>query len=154
MYDIIKATEDVTSTLSQQAAIFMTSHPLQAWRYTHCIRHRTHCIFVITTSPLISHPLLHDITPTICVTSYALYITSYPLLMSSHYSTYDSTTLTYETTSSMQFKIYTIPVTSQSLVCVITPTVQKASHPLFVSYHTRHKYSIFCTIGDVTSTLY
>ena len=91
----------------------------------------------------VSHPLLYDIITTICVTSYALYITSYPILMSSHYSTYDSTNLTYETTSSMQFKINTIPVTSQSLVCVITPTVLRASHPLFVWHHTRHRYSIF-----------
>ena len=87
MYDIICSREDVTSTLSHQATIFMTSHPLQAWHHTPCIIHRTDCIFVITTSSLISHPLLYDITPTICVTSYALYITSYPKLMSSHYCT-------------------------------------------------------------------
>ena len=62
------------------------SHQLQAW-------HRTHCIVVITPSPLISHPLLYDITPTFCVTPYALYITSHPILMSSHYSTYDITPL-------------------------------------------------------------
>ena len=87
MYDIICTTEDVTSTLSHKATTFMISHPLQAWHHTPCIRHCTNCIFVITASPLISHPLLYDITPTICVTSYALYITSYPLLMSSHYCT-------------------------------------------------------------------
>ena len=154
MYDIICATEDVTSTLSHQATIFMTSYPPQAWHHTHCIRHRTNCIFVNTTSPLISHPLLHDITPTISVTSYALYITSYPLLMSSHYSAYDSTTLTYEATSSMQFKIYTIYLTSQSLVCVITPTVSRTSHPHFVWHHTCHRYSIICTIEGITSSLY
>ena len=124
----------------------MTSHPL--YQTSH------NCIFVIITSPLISHPLVHDITPTISATAYALYITSYPLLMSSHYSTYDSKTLTYETTSSMQLKIYTIPVTSQSLVCVITPIVLRASHPLFVWHHTQHRYSIICTIGDIISTLY
>ena len=87
MYDIICGTKDVTSTLSNQATIFMTSHPLQAWHHTPCIRHRTNFIFVITTFPLISHPFLYDITPTICVTTYALYITSYPQLMSSHYCT-------------------------------------------------------------------
>ena len=113
MYDIICPTENVTSTVSHPATIFMTSHPLQAWHHTPCIRHYTNSIFVITTSPLISHPLLYDITPTICVTSYALCITSYPLLMSSHYCTYDSTTLSYEATSSMHFKIYTMHVTSQ-----------------------------------------
>ena len=54
----------------------------------------------------------------------------------------------------MQFKIITIPVTSQSLVCVITCTVLRASHPLFVWHHTRHRYSIICTIEDITSSLY
>ena len=132
MYDIICATEYVTSTLTQQAKIFVTSHPLQAWHHTTCIRHHTYCIFVITTSPLKSHTLLYDNTPTLCVTSYALYVSSYPLLMSSHYSSYDSTNLTYETTSSMQFKVYSIHVTSQSLVCVITPTLLRKSHPHFV----------------------
>ena len=60
---------------------------IQAWHHTPCIRHRTKCIFVIRTFRLISHTILYDITPTISVTSYALYITSYPLLMSSHYYT-------------------------------------------------------------------
>ena len=132
----------------------MTSYPIQAWHHTPCIRHRINWIFVITTSPLILHTLLYDSTPTIYVTSYAVYITIYPLIMSSHYCTYDSKTLTYETTSSMQFKIYTIHVTSQSLVCIITPTVLRASHPLFVWHHTRHRYSIFCTIEDITSSFY
>ena len=154
MYDIICVTKDVTSTRTHQATISMTSHPLQAWHHSPCIRHHTNCFFVVKISPLLWHPLLYDITLTICVISYALYITSYSLLMSSHYSTYDSITLTYETTSSMQFKIYTIHVTSQSLVSVITPTVLRASHPLFVWHHTRHRYSIPCTIEDITSSLY
>ena len=154
MYEIFCTTEDVTSTLSQQTTIFMTSHTLQAWHHSPFIRHCTNFIFVITASPLISHPLLNDITPTLCVTSYALYITSYPLLRSSHYCTYDSTTLTYEATSSMQFKIYTIHVTSHSLVCVITPTVSRASHPVFVWHHTHHRYSIFFTLEGIISSLY
>ena len=101
MCDIICTADDITSTLSHQTTVFMMSHPLQAWHHTHCIRHRTHCIFVITTSPLVSCPLLYDIISTICVTSYALYITSYQLLLSSHYCTYDITDSIYETTSSM-----------------------------------------------------
>ena len=88
-------------TLSPQTTVFMMSDPLQAWYYTPCIRHCTHCIFVITSSPLIPHPLFNDITPTSCVTSYALYITSPPILMSSHYCTYYITTSLYKTTSSM-----------------------------------------------------
>ena len=54
----------------------------------------------------------------------------------------------------MPIKIYTIHVTSLSLVCVITPTVLRASHQLFVWHHTEHTYSIFCNIGDITSSLY
>ena len=45
-------------------------------------------------------------------------------------------------------------MTSQSIVCVITPTVLRASHPLFVWHHTRHRYNIFYTIEDIISTLY
>ena len=101
MYDIFCTADDNVHTLSPQATIFMMSCPLQAWHRTHCITHCTHCIFVITSSPLISHPLLNGITPTFCVTSYALYITSHPILMSSHYCTYDITASIYETTSSM-----------------------------------------------------
>ena len=99
-------------------------------------------------------PNLYDITPTISVTLYKLYITSYPLFTSSHYCTYESKSLIYETTSSMQFKIHTIPVTSQSIVCVLTPNVLRASHPNFVWHHTWQRYSIFCTIEDITSSLY
>ena len=74
MYDIICTTEDVTSILSHQVTIFLTSYPIQAYHHSPCIRHCTNCIFVITTSPLKSHPILYDISHTICVTSYALYI--------------------------------------------------------------------------------
>ena len=154
MYDIICTTEDGTSTLSHKTTVFMMSHALQAWHHAHSIRHCTHCIFVITTSPLIPHLLLYDITPTLCLTSYALYITSHPLLMSSHYCTYNSTTSIYETTSSMQGNLYTILVTSQPLICVITSTVLTTSHPVFVWHHSRHMYGIFTTIQDITSSLY
>ena len=154
MYDIICTTDDITSILSHQTTLFMTSHPLQAWYHTHSIRHCTHCVYVIATSKQIPHPLLYDITPTLCLISYALYITSHPLLMSTHYCTYDSTTSIYETTSSMQGNLYTIHETSQPLICVITPTVLTTSHPIFVWYHTRHMYSIFCTIEDITSSIY
>ena len=84
-----------------KTTIFMMSHPFRAWHHNHSIRHRTHCIFVITSSPLISYPLLYDIIPTINVTSYALYITSYQLLTSSHFCTYDIRASIYETTSNM-----------------------------------------------------
>ena len=68
MCDILCTADDITYTLSHKTTVFMMSHPFQAWHHTPCIRHCTHCIFVITTSPLISHPLLNDLTPTFCVT--------------------------------------------------------------------------------------
>ena len=91
MCDIICTAADITSTLSTQTTVFMMSHPLQAWHRTPCISRSTHCIFVIKISALISNPLLYNITPTFCVTSYALYLTSHPIIMSSHYCTYDIT---------------------------------------------------------------
>ena len=54
----------------------------------------------------------------------------------------------------MQFEIYTIHVTSLSILCVIRHTLLRASHPLFVWHHTRNRYKIFCTIEDITSSLY
>ena len=123
-HDIATPVSDIAPTVS------LSSQPLH-WYHTH---------FCMT-----SHPLLYDITPTICVTSYALYITSYPLLMSWHYCTNDSKGLTYETTSSMKFKIHTIHVTSQSVVCVITPTVLRASQPLL--------YNITLSIGITSFAL-
>ena len=124
----------------------MMSHPLQAWHHTNCIRYCTHCIFVITTSPLISHPLLNDITPTFCVTSYALYITSHPILMSSHYCTYYITTSLYETTSSMLGNIYTIHETSQPLAV--------SSHAQYRQHHTHSLYEITLAIYVASFALY
>ena len=56
--------------------ICMMSQANVTWHHTHSLRHHTHCIFLITSSPLISYPLLYDIIPTISVTSYAFYIES------------------------------------------------------------------------------
>ena len=53
----------------------------------------------------------------------------------------------------MQFKIYTIHVTSQSVFCVITLTVLRPSHPRCVWHHTQHRYSIICTIEDITYSI-
>ena len=72
MCDILCTADDLAYTLSHQTTVFMISHPLQASHNTPCIRHCTPCKFVITTSPLISHQLLNDITPTFCVTYYSL----------------------------------------------------------------------------------
>ena len=56
MCDIICTSDDITSTLSHKP-VFMMSHLLKAWHQTHWVRHRTHCIIVIKTPPLISYPL-------------------------------------------------------------------------------------------------
>ena len=64
MRDIVWTTDDITYTLSHQTTLFMMSHPLRAWHHNQSIRHRTHCVFVITKSPLMSYPILYDIITT------------------------------------------------------------------------------------------
>ena len=120
MYDIFCTADDIAPTLSHQTRIFTMSHPLRAWQHIPCIRHHTHCNSVITPSPLTSHPLLYDIIPTFCVTSYELYTTSHPILMPSHYCTYDITDSIYETTSSMR-ATYTLNLVHHSHYLVQHP---------------------------------
>ena len=144
MYDILCTVDDNAPTRSYQITVYMMSHSLQAGQQSPCIRHRTHCIYVITSSALTSHPLLYDITPTFCVTSYELYITSHPILMSSHYCTYDITASIYETTSSMR-ATYTLNMWHHSHYlchhthCIdnITPTLFMTSHSPYV-WHRLH----------------
>ena len=152
MCDILCTADDITSTISHQTTVFMMSHPLQALHHTPCIRYCTHCIFVITTSPQISHPLLNDITPTFCVISYALYITSHPILLSSHYCTYDITTSIYETTSSKA--TYTLHMIHHNhYMCPHIHCIDNIT-PTFVWHHTRHMCGIICPIQDITSSLH
>ena len=167
MYNILCTADDNTPTLSHQTTVFMKSHPLRAGQHSPCIRHCTHCIYVITTSPLISHPLLYDITPTFWVTSYELYITSHPILMSSHYSTFDITASIYETISSMWAK-YSLNMwhhchyLCHHTHCIhyITPTLFMTSHWPYVWYrlhYTRHHSLTFwphTTIWRTSHPLY
>ena len=154
MYDTICTTEDVTFTLLLQATIFMTSHSTSGMT-SHTLYQTSHQLY------LCHHNLSTDITPTFLWhhTHYMsdIICTLCNIISNSYVITLIyvwEQNLTYGTTSSMQFKIYTIHVTSQSLFCVITPTVLRASHPLFVWHHTQHRYNIFCTIEDITSSLY
>ena len=122
IYDKISSKYDITTLCVDDTtlgigvtsfALQWTSHtlyhtkPHYLWCHIHFrhditpFRHYTPCIFVITSSPLISHPLLNDITPSFWLTSYALYRASHPILMSSQYCTYDIAASIYETTSSM-----------------------------------------------------
>ena len=151
MYDIFCTADDNVATLSHQTIEFMMSHPPKAWKHSPCIRHHTHCI--IRPSPLTSHTLLYDITPTFSVTSYELYITSHPILMSSPYCTSDITASIYETTSSMR-ETYTLNMSHHShylchhthCIDVITPTLFMTSHSPYVwhpLHYTRHHILLF-----------
>ena len=131
MCDILCAADDVSSTLSPQITVFMMPHPLQAWYHTPCITDCTHCIFVITTSPLISHPLLNDITPTFCVTSYALYITSHPILI--HHTT--------------------VLMASQPLYMKPHP-VCRASYTLYKRHHSHYMDGVTSSISVTSYPLY
>ena len=72
-YVITPTTFDIVFTVS------VSSHPLYWWYHTNCISESTSAII----HDIIS--IVYDMTPTLCVTSYALYITTYQLLMSSQY---------------------------------------------------------------------
>ena len=146
MCDIICTTDDITLSLSHQITVFMISHPLQAWHHTHCIRHHTQCISFITNSPLISHPHLYDITPTICVTSYSPYTTSHPLLMSSYYLLMTSKPL-YKKPHPVCRSTYTLYMWHHSHCSV-------SSHPLFWHHHTHSLYDITLGIWMANFALY
>ena len=151
MYDILCTTDANARTLSNQTTVFMMSHPLQAGQHIPCIRHRTHCIYAITPSPVTSHTLLYDINPTFCVISYELYITSHPILMSSHYSTYDITASIYETTSSMR-ATYTLNMWHHShYLCHHTHCIDYSTLTLFMTSHSPHVWHP-CIIQDITSS--
>ena len=176
IYDIVHTMYDITTSVS------ITPHSAYVWHHFHYRRRHIHSttpsynLYDFTSSSgmishilyqtshqlyLCHHNLSTDITPTfvwhhthymfdIICTQYNIIFNSYVITLLYLWQH----NLTYETTSSMQFKIYTIHVTSQSLVCVITPTVLSASHPVFVWHHTRHRCNIFCIIEDITSSLY
>ena len=140
MYEILCAADDNAPNLSHETTVFMMSHPLQAWQHSLCIRHRTHCICVITPSLLTSHQLLYDITPTFCVTSYELYRTSHPILMSSHYCTYDITDSIYEITSSMR-ATYTLNMWHHShYLCHHTHSIDNITRTLFMTSHSPYMW--------------
>ena len=135
MYDKLCTSEHNAPTLSNKTTVFMMSHPLQALQNSSCIRHCTHCIYFITLSALTCQPLLYNITPIFCVTSYELYITSHPILMSSHYCIYDITASIYETTSSMR-ATYTLNMSHHShYLCHHTHCIDNITPTLFMTSH-------------------
>ena len=159
--------------MTTQSYVLITPHSAYVWYhlcYRRCHIHSitpSHNLYDFTsTSGMASLPLYQtshqlycchhnlstDITPTF-VWHHTHYIcdiicTIYNIIstaMSWHYCTNECKGLIYETTSSMKFKIYTIHVTSQSVVCVITPTVLRASQPLL--------YDITLSIGITSFAL-
>ena len=160
MYDILCIADDNAPTLSHQTTVFTMSHPLEEEQQSPSIRHRTHCIYIIAPSPLTSHTLLYDITPTLCVTSYEQYITSHPILMSSHHCTYDITVSIYETTSSMR-ATYTFNMWHHShylchhthCIDCITPTLFRTSHSPHLWHHLHYIRHHFLTFLPQTTIL-
>ena len=171
------------------------------WHHLHYRCYHIHSITtnlsiydVTTTSGITSHPLYQTSHPlylchhnlsTDILPTFVWHHTHYmdynictlhniiSLLMSSHYCAYAITASIYETTSSMLGHIYTIHVTSQPLICVITLTLLRISHTLcmtsaqimygiFALYKTSHPrfmtsnhhfYDITPTIFDSISTV-
>ena len=124
------------------------SHALQAWYHTPGMGHCTHCIFVITTYPLISHPVSNDITPTFCVTSYALYIISHSVLIH-HTSLHMTSKPLYMKPHPVRRATYTLYMRHHSHYlcphthCIdnITPILCMTSHSPYVwhrLHYTRH----------------
>ena len=160
MCDIICTTDDITSTLSHQTPVFMMSHPLWAWHHNHSIRQRTHCIFVITTSPLISYPLLYDIIPTfvwhpthylcdIICTLYNIISTPYviTLLYLCHQSRYIWNHIQYVGPHIH----YMCDITANNR-CHHSHSIDHITHTLYGI--TLTNVSHFCTIQDITSSIY
>ena len=160
MYDIICTADDNGPTLSHKTTVFMMSHPLQVIQPSPCIRNRTRCIYIITPSALTSHPLLYDITPIFCVTSYELYITSHPILMSLLYCTYDIRATIYEIASSIR-GTYKLNIWHHSHYlchhshCIenITPTLFMTSHSPYVWHHLHYTRHHILTFWSQTSIL-
>ena len=132
MYDIICATEGVTSTLSHQVRIFISSHRLQAWHHTPCIRHRTNCIFVITTSPLYHTHYMCDILCTIYDIIFTVYVITLLYLGKHNLDIWNHIQYT------VQNIHYPCDITVTSLChdthCIesITPTLCMTSHSAYV----------------------
>ena len=117
---LMHSTQHHIHSLWLHTIVVITLHLLHSWHHTPYIWHHTHgnrnVISAIwptisnttSTVSVSSNPgyhlyhthSLYDISPTFCVTSYALYRTSHPILISSHYCTNDITTSICETTSS------------------------------------------------------
>ena len=135
-FALLKPSHPLYHTKSQ--SLWLHIHFRHDWHHNPCNRHHTNCIFVITTSPLISHPLLNDITQTLCVTSYALY--EHHIQSLCHHST--------------------VLMTSQPLymkphpVCRATYTLYMRHHSHYLCPHTHCIDNITCILGRKSHSPY
>ena len=104
------------------------------------------CIFtatmsdVTTTVSVSSHPVdqfyqtqcMYDITATMCMTSYALYVTSHPQFRTSHHFMYEI----------------------RSTLSDLTSNVSLSSHPPYRWYHSHYMYDLTSRISVTSHPLY
>ena len=197
MCDIICTSEAITPTLSHQTPVFMMSHPLRAWHLNHCIRHRTHCISVITnTTDIITTFVWHHnhykcdmictlynlistpyVTPLLYLWHHSLYIWSHIQYVGQHIHYTCDITATNRCHHSHSIENITHTLYCITLaICLASFALYKTSHPRFmisshhflwhhthyiwqhyrhsVLHHILHIFGIFCTIQDITSSLY
>ena len=170
MCGIICILQDITSSLFDLKPPFWGHH-------THYIRHRLHCICVITTTlSMISQPLyvryhiqyMWDILSTIFMTSYTLCMTTQPCVLTTPHSAYLWHHLHYR-------RRHIHSITPSHNLYDFTSTSGMTSHPLyqtshqqylfhhnlstditptFVWHHMHYMCDIICTIYNIISTAY
>ena len=170
MCGIVCIIQDITSSLFDLKPAFWGHH-------THYIRHRVHCICVITpTLSMISQPLyvwyhiqyMWDILSTIFMTSYPICMKSQPFVLITANSAYVWHLLRYR-------RRHIHSITPRYNLWDFTSTAGMTSHPLyqtshqlyvchhklstaisatFVWHHTHYMCDIICTIYNIISTDY
>ena len=170
MCGIVCIIQDITSSLFDLKPPFWGHH-------THYIRHRVHCICVITTTlSMISQPLyvryhiqyMWDILSTIFMTSYTLCMTTQPCVLTTPHSAYLWHHLHYR-------RRHIHSITPSHNLYDFTSTSGMTSHPLyqtshqlylchhnlstditptFVWHHTHYMCDIICTIYNIIPTAY
>ena len=154
IYDMSSTVYDITFTLcvtSHNACIsdiihsvfmtyplYMASHTL-LWQHNHCVTSQPLCL---TSHPLYlsSHTFdqfyqtqcMHDITVTMCMTSYAVHVTSHSKFRTSYAFMYDI----------------------RSTLSDLTSTVSLSSNPPYRWYHSHYMYDLTSSISVTSHPLY
>ena len=154
IYDMSSTVYDFTFTLcvtSHNACISDMAHSVYDISTLYGITHRVMttlplCNFTATMSDITptvsgsSHPFdqfyqaqcMYDITATMCMTSYALYVTSHKQFRRSHHFMYDI----------------------KSAVSDLTSIVSVSSHPPYRWYHSHYMYDLTSSISVTSHPLY